>query len=326
MRRISAALALLAVASVLLADHAHGQDPKFIRILGGSVGGSWLTMGSKIADVLNREMPGVSATAVPSPSRFNMVNLEKGEGDIAFNYTYQANIEYEKGAEGRPPTKDVRHLMTLYGSLFQIAVPAGSDIRDVRDLLKGRRSVSVGNRGSLSDQFTNAIFRANGFTADDIRKAGGTIHYLGFSDSGNMMQDGQLDFVVYAGPYPHAAIMTLENKPGIRLLELSDSAIEKLLQEFPGMVRSVIPKGTYKGQNKDIPTVNFVAGLYVPAKMPDAVAYRLVSILAKNIEDLRGTFAGASTIALERALDGNRIPVHPGAARFYDERSIKVTP
>ena len=49
-----------------------------------------------------------------------------------------------------------------------------------------------------------------------------------------------------------------------------------------------------------------------------------MSFLANNIKDIQGAHAAARQISLKTALDGLTAPLHPGAAKFYKEKGMKV--
>ena len=58
--------------------------------------------------------------------------------------------------------------------------------------------------------------------------------------------------------------------------------------------------------------------------LPDEVIHTFTKALWDNIADLHKVHAKAKLITLETALDGVSVPVHPGAAKFYTEKGMKV--
>ena len=64
--------------------------------------------------------------------------------------------------------------------------------------------------------------------------------------------------------------------------------------------------------------------LVCDAQLSDEVVYQFTKALWDNIADLHKVHAKAKLITLETALDGVSVPVHPGAAKFYTEKGMKV--
>src|SRR5690606_21868974 len=84
-------------------------------------------------------------------------------------------------------------------------------------------------------------------------------------------------------------------------------------------VPSVIPAGTYDGQDEDVPTAAIGNILVTHAGVSDEVAYQMTKLLFENLERLKASHAAAGDIDVNKALDGLAIPLHPGAERYYKE-------
>jgi TRAP transporter TAXI family solute receptor len=298
------------------------SEKKFIRIVAGSVGGTWLAFSNKVAEILSRELPGITANASPSASTKNMIKIHNDEADIGCAYTFQSYQSYIGEGPSKKELKDLRHLLSLYSSIFQLVVPAKSDINDISDLKKKPYRISLGNRGSLTVLFTKAVLESYGIKPEDITARGGTLNYLGYSDSNAMMQDGMLDFSLYGGPFPHSAVLNVAANPGVRFLKLSSKSQKKIMDILPGTTTAILPAGTYKGQSDDIPTIGFVLQFVVSEELPDEIAYKILKAIEKNFDELKNLFAAAKEISFNKALRGNKLPLHPGAIRFYKEIGV----
>ena len=181
----------------------------------------------------------------------------------------------------------------------------------------------VGKVGTLHHVLMTEMLKANGITLDDIRKAGGIPNPVAYSDVVRMLQDGQLDVAMLTGPVPYGLAMELAQSPGFRLLAASEDAITRVIKALPGIGRAVIPKGSYKGQEVDVPTVAYMSHMVASTDLSDDFVYRLTAAMVKHMPDMKTMFAGAQEIKLETALLDNPVPVHPGAKRYYDEKGIK---
>jgi len=89
----------------------------------------------------------------------------------------------------------------------------------------------------------------------------------------------------------------------------------------PGLMATVIPKTAYKGMKADVPAVGTVTCVITDKNLPDDVAYEIVKILYANWPELAKVKKKAIEASKpENALKGARIPVHPGAMRYYKEK------
>ena len=55
-----------------------------------------------------------------------------------------------------------------------------------------------------------------------------------------------------------------------------------------------------------------------------AAGYGHVAVDFENLPDLAAAHAAARSIKLESALEGMPVPLHPGAARYFKEKGLKV--
>ena len=90
---------------------------------------------------------------------------------------------------------------------------------------------------------------------------------------------------------------------------------------------AAIAPGTYSGQ------VNSDEELIVPAyamvfavnkSMDDDMAYRITKAYWSNIDEYKKSVAELAQLPTSEPLSGNNIPLHPGAARYYEEQGIAI--
>ena len=316
-RSLSLALALV----LLLATAVWAADPQFVTVGGGV--GTFPIMAAKIADVINKEFPGVRASSIPGGSDLNLKNIQSGAAQVGLSISMTTYQGYNGVAHFPQKLDKVRHVMSLYRGYIHYVASARSDIRFFTDITKRGYRVYVGKVGTLHHVLMTEMLKANGITLDDIRKAGGIPNPVAYSDVVRMLQDGQLDVAMLTGPVPYGLAMELAQSPGFRLLAASEGAIAKVLEALPGIGRAVIPKGSYKGQEVDVPTVAYMSHMVASTDLSDDFVYRLTAAMVKHMPDMKTMFAGAQEIKLETALLDNPVPVHPGAKRYYDEKGIK---
>ena len=104
---------------------------------------------------------------------------------------------------------------------------------------------------------------------------------------------------------------------------LKRNKIKELTKTFPFYSRIVIPKGTYKGQEKDAPTITTMAQWVVDANVPDEVVYQLTKALWESgAAKMAQAHAKGKDVQLKTALAGMAIPLHPGAEKYYKEAGV----
>ncbi|MHC5098949.1 TAXI family TRAP transporter solute-binding subunit [Peptoniphilus genitalis] len=94
---------------------------------------------------------------------------------------------------------------------------------------------------------------------------------------------------------------------------------EALIAKYPFYVNLHITPTEYKGQTDEISVVAVQSMLAVDERMADEDAYNIVKLLFENLDTMKESHARGGDIALDKALDGMSIEVHPGAQKYFDE-------
>lgn len=84
----------------------------------------------------------------------------------------------------------------------------------------------------------------------------------------------------------------------------------------------IIPAGTYKGINEDVPSTGSKVILAVKADMPEEMVYNILSVIFDKKTDIVKVHKAGESINLEKALDSISIPLHPGAEKYYKEKGV----
>jgi len=327
MRRRTIILVLVAVAFILSSTIVTGAewkaDKKFLKMASGPEGGSWYPLGSGIMKLVEENIKGVSTSNGPGGGVGNCKVVQRGDVDFGWSYSHTCYDAYN----ARPPfTKKlnkIRYLASLYPGIFQVAVPRKSKINSYSDLADKR--IVPGKVGFSGEQFAKSILAAYGITYDSIKKKGGVVNFVGYSDAAALMKDGHLDAYMAVTSCPQATIIDLNFRPGVRMLGIEEEYMKKILAANPGYSRVAIPKDAYKGMTEDVPTVGTVTSLICSADLSEEMVYRVTKAIFENLDGLAKIKKKAiSEVSLENALRGCKIPIHPGAKRYYDEHGVKV--
>jgi uncharacterized protein len=311
--------ALVAV-TLLLTSTATGSAQTFVRMLAGPAGGSWYPLGAKIMEVIDREIPQVATSNGPGGGIGNVRDVDAGNAEIGWTFGFTAHQGYRGEGPFKRAHTNVRHFASLYTGLLHTAVPRRSDIRSYGDL-KGR-NISPGQTFTAGYQMFVEILREYGVTIDDLKRAGGTVHHVSFSDSVALMKDGHVQAYTAAVEPPHSTFIDLNFSMGIRFLPVDEPVAQTLLQKNPGYVRAVIPRDAYERLEADVPTIGAPVTLVVHKDLPDDLVYRMARAMWDHHAEIAAVRDIWKEVRLEHALQGAGAPLHPGARRFYDERGV----
>jgi hypothetical protein len=293
---------------------------KFLRMASGPQGGSWYPLGAAMMSIVEKNL-GISSSNAPGGGVGNCKAVNAGRADLGWSYTHTVFNAYEGRGKFKKKNTNIRHLMSLYPGIFQIAVPAKSNINSVADL-KDKRIVP-GKVGFSGTAIAEVVLKAYGITFDSIKKNGGLVSYVGYSDSAALMKDGHSDCYMAVTSCPQSTIIDLNFQPGIRMLPIDSAHIKKVLDLEPGLMETVIPKDAYKGMTADVPAMGTVTCIVINKDVPDDLAYNIVKTLYANWPELAKVKKKAIEASKpEKAVMGARIPVHPGALRYYKEKGF----
>jgi len=318
-KKIVFACIAVAVAFFMIAPVVQAEQ-KFLRMFSGPEGGSWYPLGSAMMSIVEKNLK-ISSSNGPGGGVGNAKAVNAGRADLGWTYTHTAFNAYNARGKFKKKNTNLRHLMSLYPGVFQIAVSKKSKIMSIGDL-KDKRIVP-GKIGFSGTVIAELVLKAHGITFSSIKKNGGAVSYVGYSDSAALMKDGHSDSYMAVTSCPQSTIIDLNFRPGIRMLPVDAVHMKKVLGMEPGLMATVIPKSAYKGLSADVPAIGTVTCVIINKDVPDDVAYNIVKTLYANWPEL----AKVKKKAIENskpklAMAGARIPVHPGAMKYYKEKGI----
>ncbi len=318
MKRIKTVLGI-AIACVLVLSTAALAAPTFISIATGGTGGAYFPIGAGLADVINKKLNGYNASAeVTAASKVNCIMVNDGKSDIALvlGDTLSYGYKGEKLGGFNKPLTNLRVIANIYANTIQIVARKDSGITKLSDL-KGKK-VSVGAPGSGTEINARQIFAAAGMSYGDF----GRTDYLSFSESADQMKNRAIDVTLMSSGLPNPGIMDIATSQEITLVPIEGDLLKILDKETPFFVPALIPKGTYKGQDRDVSSVGIPNFLIVRADLDEKTVYEITKAMFENLDRLVQAHAAAKGIKLENATKGLPVPLHPGAAKYYREKGI----
>lgn len=308
--------ALLAAGAALAIPAVARAQGTQLAIATGTTGGVYYPLGGGLANLLSRNIPGMSATVeVTGGSVANNQLLGAGRVGLIFTQV-DASVDAVRGEDrfrGRPVK--VRAIAVLYSNRMQVVTTAASGIRTMADL-KGKR-VSTGAPGSATEVMAFRLIEGAGLDREKDFRAR---ERLSPAESTNAIKDGKLDAYFFVSGVPTSAITDLGASPGVQLRMIDhDEFIPKITEKHgPVYFPEVIPAGTYPGQTTDNRQMSVANILAVLDTMPDAMVRQILETTWANRNELGTVHAEGRNFTLERQKTAAAgVPWHPAAEAFW---------
>lgn len=293
----------------------------FVRMVSGPSGGSWYPLGAKIMQIFDEKIDGISTSNTSGGGISNVLSVNGGDAEIGWSYAHTSFNGFSGKGKFKKAQPDVRHFATLYPAMFQVAVAKDSKIQTFEDMKAA--NISPGKAKWTGTAFAESILKAYGFGFDDIKAAGGTVNHVSYTESVALMKDKHIDVFMAATSMPQASFLELEHSPGIRFIGLPQDKLEKILNDNPGYIPGLMPKGVYQSIEEDINTLGIVTNMVVHKDLPDDLVYQMCKVFWESHGELADVKKIWNSVKLENALDGAAIPLHPGAEKCYAELGVK---
>lgn len=315
---------------------SQAQEMKFFKIASGSAGGTYFPMAGIIANAVSNPpgsrpcekrgscgVPGLVAIAMSANGSVANVNsIQSGAVESGF---VQSDVTYWAYTgtgvfDGKPAMKKLRVLANLYPEHIHVVVRKNSPFKKVTDL-KGKR-IGIGLQASGAKVGAVLILEAHGMKENVDYQA----EYLNSKQSIDRMRDNQLEAMITVTGYPQSAISELCSTVGCRLLSIAPSEAAIVKKKAPFYYDEKIPATVYEGPTADTTTLAVGAQWLVSADVDNNLVYGITKALwNKNTRKLLDNgHAKGKSVRQETALDAVGIPLHPGAARFYKEKGMKL--
>lgn len=298
------------------------KTPTVVRIAAGPVGGTQNTFYNTTADHVNKDLPGFYNFMIEAStgSAENMRLLAAGEVDFGTSGLDQTKMANEgTGSYEGLPTGNIRQVYVIAGTGAVVHVVTGpkSDINTIEDLAGKKVAATAGvMQGYLED-----VLWAHDMSLDDL----GDFTNLSLADMITALQDGTIDALCYGNTFPNVNFTDLATTYGMKLIDIGEEYVAKLIAEKPWYHQEIIPAGTYKGVDNDVYSFSQYSTLQAHKDIDDQVVYDILATTYAHAEDLQSLHPNYIKYGdVNELTRGNVVPYHPGAAKFYAEHGITV--
>jgi uncharacterized protein len=255
------------------------------------------------------DLPQFSMQAVPiGDAQKRLEALEKGSIDVASAVADVTYAAFYGRVPGRStPLEKIRGIALMNRAVVHLLV--GPTVNP-RNGFHGMRIVlgdPAGGNSALGERLINSM----GVATSTIRG-----EFAPYDVAADQLLKGDVDALVATVQPPHISIARALGG-GARLLEIKGPEVDRLRVHYPLLRRTVLPRGTYPGQDVPLHTVGVDLLFVCRADLDAQLVYELTRALLEDIPK-----------RIRREVDPHRapatvIPLHPGAARYYREREMQ---
>jgi len=180
---------------------------------------------------------------------------------------------------------------------------------------------SIGKKNSGTEGSGRTVLNNLSINPDSFNLA-----YMGYGASADALQNGTIDGMNIPSGVPTSAVTRAYAALGndITVLDVTDEQIRQANGSYKLWTRYVIPANTYPGQTKAINTMAQPNFLAARDDVSEEDVYLLTKTVYENLPFLNGIHKATKAMALEKAIAGLPVPLHPGAARYYKEQGISI--
>ena len=292
---------------------------QFISIGTGGVTGVYYPTGGAICRLVNkmRKETGIRCSAESTGgSVYNINTLRAGElefGVAQSDWQYHAFRGTSKFEE-QGAFEGLRAVFSVHPEPVTIIARDDSGISNITDL-KGKR-VNIGNVGSGTRGTWEVIEEAMGWERSDLRLAS----ELKSAETGQAVCDNKIDAYFWLVGHPSALTQESLVTCATHLVPAVSPEIDKLVAERPYYRAATIPAGMYSNQ-EDIRTFGVGATFVSSTDVPDEVVYTVVKAVFDNFDQFKKLHPAFGNLKeSEMITDSLSAPLHPGAAKYYQER------
>ncbi|HHB1592588.1 TPA: TAXI family TRAP transporter solute-binding subunit [Vibrio campbellii] len=327
MNKLVKALAV-AVTSFGIVANAVAEERSYI-LATASTGGTYYPVGVALATLSKVKLAPkhhFSLSAISSAgSGENVKLLNENEAQFAIlqglygAWAWSGEGPYEKS--GRQ--EQLRSVSMLWQNVEHFIVRSDlAKTGTVTDLnnLDGKK-FSIGKKNSGTENSGRQIMKGLNVDPDKFNLA-----YMGYGGSASALQNGTIDGMNTPAGVPVGAVTQAFAALGkdISILSFTDEQIKEANGHYNLWTKYEIPANTYPGLDKPITTIAQPNFLAVREDISEEDVYQLTKAIYENLPFLQGIHKATKAMAMEKAIAGLPVPLHPGAARYYKEMGIEI--
>ena len=312
--------AIVTALIVIAAGMAQAQQKTDVIFSAGPTGGSWTPMAAAASQIINKRFPDLNVQVEPGAALVNMEKIRGDKADIGWSMTtVMSDAQKGEGQFVGKQTDKGLYVANFYPNVWQLVVPANSEIKSVKDL-KGQ-PVALPSRGNTSlAAGWEYLLKVNGMTLSDL----GAKSYGPVASNADAVKNRQAMAAGWFTVVPASFVLDLGSAMPVRVLAVSDDEFAALHKLNPGFARYTIKAGLYKeqGVTEAIQTFQSPTVLIANSKTSPDVVYKITKAIVEGREEfgnVTSVMKGVTAADMAQSFD---MPYHPGAEKYYREAGL----
>ncbi|SIR63326.1 hypothetical protein SAMN05421858_3023 [Haladaptatus litoreus] len=290
-----------------------GGGTQFVTIGTGGTGGVYYPLGGGMADIMNKNLDNVEATAESTGASVENCRLV-ANGEMTMALALGNSVLLAVNGEGDfDEALDLKAAFGAYQNSTQVITTNNSNIETIPDM-KGKK-ISVGAPGSGTEVIAKELLNYFDITYEDI-----DAQRLSFSETATAIQDGQVEAGFWSVAYPASSIQNLASQRDIKFVKFPEKDLNEITSQFDYYSKGTVPGGTYKGVDEDVQVPGVTNTMVVQGSMNDDFAYKLTEAVFENLDTLSEVHQAANQF--ESTARAAPIDLHPGSKKYFDEADI----
>lgn len=333
MKKIKEIMCVIVAVSMILAvgcsDTGSNEEAKFddspinLTMFQGSSEGLWYVIATGLTECLNKSYPGSVVQIMPGSSSSNAIRLHNGEADFGMTHTSTTYEAYNGIGQFEAKYDNIRALVSVYPSIAQFAVKDNISFNTFDEFIETKPAIklNIGQVGSGSYYMFQRMIEFYGYTLEDVEEWGCTITYGGFGQIVDMMSTGAAEGCFITTSAPNKELVQIAANNDVHLVEFNAKALDFMCENY-GYVRNYIKDGSYDFASSDFITCATYTMIGVSAQLDDAIAYKMAKSLVENMDYFTTMHGALKNMTTESIFEGLKVPIHPGAEKYYKEAGL----
>jgi TRAP transporter TAXI family solute receptor len=311
---------LLLALAPLLATPAAAQTATTLVFSSGPIGGSWVPLAASVADVVRKRFPELTLHVEPGAGLANIEKILQDKADLGWSMS--ALFFDARAGEGRwrgRQTGKLLHVAAFHPNVWHLVVPAAAGVSRFTDL-RGR-PVALPQRANTSLEYGwEILLKLHGMTLGDL----GTRSHGSFVENVEQVKNRNAVAAGWLVGVPAPFITDLGSAMRLRLIPVPEDVLERMRRVNAGLVRHVIPRGTYAAQgiDEDVVTFQIPTTLIVSARTDAGTIYKVTKAIVEGRDAFAAVTGGMKGLSAADMARSFGAPYHPGAERYYREAGL----
>lgn len=300
-----------------------GAIAQTIEWSAGQVGGGWFGQASGMAAMVMKDHPELNIRVVPGGGTANPTKVERNVSQIGTGLDIFLFAAYNgTGIYAGKQHKQLRLIGMSFSDIYIHLVAAkNAPYQDMESLFRKGKNVSIAvtKAGSSDAQTFEYLMEYYGTSYDDLRSRGWKVNRVEYSSAASQFGDGVVDYAFVALGTPGAAVVEMLQSRAGGLMPFAPNAMASLAKKY-GYTAKPFAKGTYKGQDVEVPTLIMATALMANATVPEITIYNVLKTFCEHQSELVNIHASIAVFDCKTAAGSRPAPLHPGAEKYLKEK------